>query len=594
MKNKELKDFVYNNVYQNSANGYVLTPSELAFEMTQTLPELVFDSDNKTFLDPICKSGTFLFEIVERLYQKGHSISNIQSRVFTVDSNYHSLNVAQSTIKKILNKESGAFKLDFQNDWIERYYNRLIYTISEGKFSTLEAFLDIIIMNKEDLTIMNEFKINISKFIEQYEKVSKLESKLFGEVFTPRKLIDEMLDTLPTEIWKKKDLKWLDPAVGIGNFPAAIVDRLMVGLEEEFPDESERRKWILEEMLYMCDISTKNLFLLYMLFDKNNEFKLNVYRGSFLTEDFDKHMKNVWKLDGFDVIVGNPPYQSPGDSRESQSIYHNFILKSIEKSKFVLMITPSKWFTNPGMKSFRENIINNCGLKSIKNFTNSKLIFDNVDIKGGVSYCLYEKDYMGDVLFNGKLRNFKISNIITEIDIDQIYSKLNTLQNVSPLMNSDQYFSITNSDKRLVENQIDGFYKCYTSAQNGNVKYIDSSIIPKKENIFKYKVFLTTASGTKESIGDLGRIFIGYPNEVSTRSFVHFQFQNESECESFISYLQTSFVKKMVRLKKQTQLVSKSCFEFVPLVPFDRIWTDSQIFEYLKFDDEQIELISRL
>lgn len=342
MRNLELKQFVYNNVYQNSSNGYVLTPSELASEMVSTLPESVFDSDKTTFLDPICKSGTFLFEIVEKLYQKGHSIKNISSRIFTVDGNFHSLNVAQSTIGKILNKESGSFKIDYKYEWVEKYYNRLIYTISEGKFSTLEAFLDIIIVNKEDLAIMNEFKINISKFIEQYEKVSKLESKLFGEVFTPRKLIDEMLDTLPTEIWKKKDLKWLDPAVGIGNFPAAIVDRLMVGLEEEFPDESERRKWILEEMLYMVDISTKNLFLLYMLFDKNNEFKLNVYRGSFLTEDFDKHMKNVWKLDGFDVIVGNPPYQT-ADATGDNKLYLEFSKKSLSilfKSGNLLFVTP--------------------------------------------------------------------------------------------------------------------------------------------------------------------------------------------------------------------------------------------------------------
>ena len=81
MKNKEIKDTIYRNVYQNTSEGYVLTPSELAFEMVSTLPESVFKSDSTTFLDPICKSGTFLFEIVEKLYNEGHSISNIQSRI---------------------------------------------------------------------------------------------------------------------------------------------------------------------------------------------------------------------------------------------------------------------------------------------------------------------------------------------------------------------------------------------------------------------------------------------------------------------------------------------------------------------------------
>jgi site-specific DNA-methyltransferase (adenine-specific) len=501
------------------------------------------------------------------------------------------LNVAQSTIRKILNC---GFKIDYKNDWIEKFYNRLISTISGGKYTTLDSFLNIIIVDKNDLWIMNEFKKNVSEFIQQYEKVSKLESKLFGEVFTPRQLIEEMLDTLPKEVWQNKDLKWLDPAVGIGNFPSVILDRLMTGLVDVIPNEEERRKHILEEMLYMVDISTKNLFLLYMLFDKNREYKLNVYRGSFLTEDFDKHMKEVWKLNGFDVVIGNPPYQSPGDSRESQSIYHNFILKSLNISNLVLMITPSKWFTNPSMREFREYIIKNGGIKIIKNFDNSKNIFSNVDIKGGVSYCLYEKGYKGNVLFNNKMRDFTISNLITNTDINNIYTKFSKIDNVSIYMNSDQYFGITNSDSRLVNLQGDECYKCYTSSQNGNVKFIDKNKITIKDNISKYKVFLTTASGSKESIGDLGRFFIGYPNEVSTRSFIHFHFETKSQCESFISYLSTNFVKKMIRLKKQTQLVSKACFEFVPVLPFDRTWSDQLVYEFLKLTDDEIKTIECL
>jgi hypothetical protein len=352
MKNSEIKRVVYNNVYQNTSNGYVLTPSELAFEMISTLPDSVFKSDSTTFLDPICKSGTFLFEIVEKLYDEGHSISNIQSRIYTIDSNSHSLNVANSYIKKILNKESGCFKIDFKYDFVEKYFNRLVNVTTSGKYSTFEEFISIIILDKKENYLMVELKNSISNFIAKYEKVSKLESKLFGEVFTPRQLIDEMLDTLPKSTWSNPDIKWLDPAVGIGNFPAAILDRLMVGLESIITNEDDRRKHILEEMLYMCDISSKNLFLLYMLFDKNNEFKLNVYRGSFLTEDFDKHMKEVWVLDGFDVVVGNPPYQETHEdgrsTRSSVRLWAKFILNIFDKNilknnGYLTFVTPSGW-----------------------------------------------------------------------------------------------------------------------------------------------------------------------------------------------------------------------------------------------------------
>lgn len=343
MKNKELKDLIYNNIYQNASEGYVLTPSELAFEMVSTLPNDVFVSSDTTFLDPICKSGTFLFEIAERLYNQGHSIGNIEKRIYTIDNNSHSLNVANSYIKKILNKESGSFSMDFKSDFTESFFNSTCDIVSGGRFKTFNEFINRILIEKNKSYLMTELKLNVSEFIERYEKVSKLESKLFGEVFTPRQLIDEMLDTLPSEVWTNKDLKWLDPAVGIGNFPAAIVDRLMVGLKDEIPVDSDRYKWIMEEMLYMCDISIKNLFLLYKLFDANNEFKLNVYRGSFLKEGFDKHMKEVWGLEGFDVFVGNPPYQLGKDSNFYVKFINKYKLIS-NKSSYLLFVVPNRFF----------------------------------------------------------------------------------------------------------------------------------------------------------------------------------------------------------------------------------------------------------
>lgn len=432
MKNKELKDHVYGNVYQNSTDGYVLTPSALAFEMISTLPDSVFESDKNTFLDPICKSGTFLFEIVEKLYDKGHSIDNIQKRIYTIDSNFHSLNVAKSTIGKILNSYTKIKPNHNKYEWVERYYNQLIALVSNGKYTTFDDFLNIIMIDKNELYLMKLLEKNVSDFIEKYEKVSKLESKLFGEVFTPRLLISEMLDTLPPEVWKNKDLKWLDPAVGIGNFPAVILDRLMVGLEGVIPDEGERRKHILEEMLYMCDISTKNLFLLYMLFDKNNEFKLNVYRGSFLTEEFDKHMKEEWKLDGVDVVVGNPPYQLGKNS--------NFYVKFIDKFKRIsnidsklLFITPNRFF-QPSHKAHKAiedcqliKLFHNLGSyfpgvtthigafllsknTPIDNNRNIECYFDSGSFKGG-----YNIDFNKPIPTDPRLSDPIYMNIITKI-----------------------------------------------------------------------------------------------------------------------------------------------------------------------------------
>ena len=50
--------------------------------------------------------------------------------------------------------------------------------------------------------------------------VNKKESS--GQVFTPNKIIIDMISTIPDEIWNNKNLKWLDPTSGIGNFMIII------------------------------------------------------------------------------------------------------------------------------------------------------------------------------------------------------------------------------------------------------------------------------------------------------------------------------------------------------------------------------------
>lgn len=68
-------------------------------------------------------------------------------------------------------------------------------------------------------------------------KPKDIEKKKFGEVFTPMFLVNEMLDNLPNEVWSNKNLKWFDPAAGMGNFPVAVYLRLMDGLKEVIEDK---------------------------------------------------------------------------------------------------------------------------------------------------------------------------------------------------------------------------------------------------------------------------------------------------------------------------------------------------------------------
>lgn len=60
----------------------------------------------------------------------------------------------------------------------------------------------------------------------RYAEVREERRKETGEDFTPAKLVNEILDKLPSDIWKDPTKTWLDPAAGNGNFLVEVKRRL--------------------------------------------------------------------------------------------------------------------------------------------------------------------------------------------------------------------------------------------------------------------------------------------------------------------------------------------------------------------------------
>lgn len=185
------------------------------------------------------------------------------------------------------------------------------------------------------------------EFLCQHLKPKELEKKQNGEVFTPPSLISEKFDKLTEaypEVWSNPNLKFLDPANGIGNYPALAYGRLMVGLETVVPDPVERKKHILENMLYMCELNPKNIEVSRKLFDAKGEYKLNLFQGSF----FDLDPVKEWGVEKFDIIMGNPPYNkdTSKNNAKGQIIWPQFVKKSFEllaDNKYLMFIHPPNW-----------------------------------------------------------------------------------------------------------------------------------------------------------------------------------------------------------------------------------------------------------
>jgi len=183
-------------------------------------------------------------------------------------------------------------------------------------------------------------------FLGQHLKPKELEKKQNGEVFTPPDLIQQKFNKLTLadpQIWSDPSKKFLDPANGIGNYPALAFHRLMEGLKNAIPNEADRKKHILENMLYMCELNKKNIEVSRKVFDPEGVYALNLYQGSYLDLD----PKKEWGVEKFDVVFGNPPYQPPSNGKKGgKSLWPTFVEKSMKQLKvngFLVFVHPALW-----------------------------------------------------------------------------------------------------------------------------------------------------------------------------------------------------------------------------------------------------------
>jgi len=311
------------------------------------------------------------------------------------------------------------------------------------------------------------------EFINDCLKPKEIEKKKYGEVFTPVPLINEMLDKLPVEVWNNPDLKWLDPANGMGNFPICVYYRLMEGLKNIILDQELRKKHILENMLYMSEINKKNCFLTKQIFDINNKYRLNIYNGNSLELN---HL-TLWNIEKFDIIMGNPPYNASGTKATGNTIWQLFVINSLTILKdngYLCFIHPNGW-RKPNTEKGKFY-----GLFDKMTKENTIIYLEIHDTKDGMKYfhCGTRYDWyilQKNINNNNKTKIIDQNNVLYEINLN----KYNWLAN-SELELIDKLIANENEEKCKV---------LYSRSNYG----ADKKWISKIENKeFKYPVVHST------------------------------------------------------------------------------------------------------
>jgi len=469
---------------------------------------------------------------------------------------------------------------------VSKYFdkNSNTYNISINVKMSMQSLID---SPKELLELINECL-----------KPKEIEKKKFGEVFTPISFInDNMLKDLEEYYKKKYDkniyedatLKWGDTTTGMGNFPIAIYYKLMDGLKKKIPNEKDRKKHILEKMLFMAEYNKKNCFIVKQIFNMNNEFKLNLYEGDSLQLDIQKE----FGISKFDIVIGNPPYNEEfkGKNGYAPALYNKFTEYYIEKCKLLCFVMPSRWFSGGrGLDGFRKMMLSRNDIPYIKHFDDASKIFGNtVSIEGGINYFLKDVGYTGQCNYNNVMLNLNDCDILIESKYLPLINKINTFPKLIDKYRSKGYYEIPLTDTRLHDSYVvDDDIKCYVSQMKGSIKYIKKNSI-KNNKLGKWQIITPSANGGK---GCFGNIIIGSPIDVYSETYISFAVDTEQETKSLLSYMKCRLPNMLLSLRKISQNISSDTCKWIPLPPLNKEWTDEEVYEHFKLSDDEIKLIN--
>lgn len=352
-------------------------------------------------------------------------------------------------------------------------------------------------------------------------------------------------------------------------------------------------------------------------------------------EDLANKIKEEFKEMKFDVVIGNPPYQKDdGNGKGSGTpIYQHFVeLSKKISSRYITLITPSVWFTGgKGLDNYRNNMLNDNHLKAIYNFETPKEIFPKANLRGGVSFFLWDKNYDDNIIFSESIndgeiissgtRPIKVKNLDLFISNNKSYFLLCKLidkgLNIN-LYNSNNLSSIVSvrnpyglstnfkknkqfkSSKDLLKQPV----KVYAS--NNTIGYVERDILEKgKENIDKIKVFTAFANNIGTDLSDDNlNLFIGNSGEICTETFLEIGYNLNlqlNEAENIGKYLQTKFVRFLISLIKANQNGTRKTYRLVPMQDFtnnsDIDWSKSikninmQLYKKYNLDNDEINFI---
>lgn len=503
-------------------------------------------------------------------------------------------------------------------------------SLSKNILSLFQEHINPFILSELDYKIQNINSLANDCSVAPIERASNALKKFRrlsnSEIVTPEIVTKKIIDTLPVEAIDEST-KFLDIAAKQGEFVYAVYKKFGKNTASDFYSipTSKIAYEFTRKVYKLLELDVQLIEENYTSYDliENNE----LIQG-------DKLIMNKSTMK-FDVIVGNPPYQqSDGGAKASaKPIYNKFveIAKKLDP-EYISMIMPTRWYSGgKGLDSFRDEMLNDIHISELHDFLKPELIFQNVNLRGGICYFLWDKDYdnsksltrmytyKDELVPKVNLRKLKTEGSDILIRHSVAVDALKKIKDHKEFESFENHISSRKPFKleanivknaeifRPIKNGLKNPILCYGKGQE--IGYLDKSEITKNTAwIDRYKVFVPRANNIGTELNDDNlNAFMGKPNTVCTESYIVVGVNlnlDEKSAANLCKYFKTRFCRFQHSVGKASQDATSKTYKFIPLQDFtsnsDIDWTNSiedierQL--YVKYDltNEEIDFIESM
>lgn len=525
---------------------------------------------------------------------------------------------------------------------------QVLQKLSEKMDPFKRCRLDYKIQNISSLA----FDEGIEPLTRAMTSIKKFNRMSESEVITPSNVCDEMVGMLPEKMLKeivKNQDKILDIASKSGEYAVSLYKRLTseLGYTHEkvrnliysIPTSSVAYEFT-RKFYEILGLNVDNIALGFNSYDlmrvKDERGNLDYPRFNGLLRQakqfsritLDDEIQGGLEKVKYGAVVGNPPYQEKSRDTSDKPIYNYFMDISHALTDYSCLITPARFLFNAGKtpKEWNKKLLNDPYFKVGGYEQDSSLVFEGVDIKGGLAITIMDKKLRGEPIHTfipfEELRLIlkKVREIESDFLNDFVFSpesyrftkRLHEEHpEVSSKLSQGHMYDLTSNifsklDTIFIEESPgdETDYYCFLGILEGKRSYrwIKKDYISEHKNLLKYKVFVPKSNGSGAMGEVLSTPLIGAPLFGHTQSFISIgAFDCEFEAKALLKYVKTKFARAMLGTLKITQDNKKSTWANVPVQDFtqksDINWDksiheiDLQLYKKYKLSDQEIDFI---